>query len=103
MQYQLLILRTYRYFYDRVWFEYDQTFREHAATLQLTDWSSMNIIYSAGSSARGTSLVSSNDSPEPVPPCPLFIANPGIRSIARLHLHSAATLIGAVCAQAFIG
>ncbi|KAK2547342.1 hypothetical protein P5673_032746 [Acropora cervicornis] len=43
MQYQLLILRTYRHFSGRVWLEYDQAFREHAAASRLTDWSSMNV------------------------------------------------------------
>ena len=69
MQYQLLILRTYRHFSGRVWLAYDQAFREHAAASRFTDWSSMNVqlfnFHSAGSSARGTSLVSSNESPEP--------------------------------------
>ena len=36
-------------------------------------------------------------------PRPLFIANPGIRGVAWLRLLPAATLTGAVCAQAFIG
>ena len=69
MQYQLLILRTYRHFSGRVWLAYDQAFREHATASRLTDWSSMNVqllnFHSAGSSARGTSLVSLNDLPEP--------------------------------------
>ena len=69
MQYQLLILRTYRHFSGRVWLAYDQAFREHAAASRHTDWSSMNVqlfnFHSAGSSARSASLVSSNDSPEP--------------------------------------
>ena len=69
MQYQLLILRTYRHFSGRVWLAYDQAFREHAAASRLTDWSSMNVqlfnFHSASSSARGTPLVTSNDSPEP--------------------------------------
>ena len=69
MQYQLLILKTYRHFSGRVWLAYDQAFREHAAASRLTDWSSMNVqlfnFHSAASSAHGTSLVSSNDSPEP--------------------------------------
>ena len=38
-----------------------------------------------------------------VPPRPLFIANPGTKGVARLRSLSAATLTGAVCAQAFIG
>ena len=69
MQYQLLILRTYRHFSGRVWLTYDQAFREHAAASRLTDWSLMNVqlfnFHSASSSARSTSLVSSNDLPEP--------------------------------------
>ena len=69
MQYQLLILRTYRHFSGRVWPTYDQAFREHAAASRLADWSLMNVqlfnFHSASSSARSTSLVSSNDSPEP--------------------------------------
>ena len=69
MQYQLLILRTYRHFSGRVWLAYDQAFREHTAPSRLTNWSSMNVqlfnFHSAGSSALGTPLVTSNDSPEP--------------------------------------
>ena len=69
MQYQLLILRTYRHFSGRVWLAYNQAFREHVAASRLTDWPSMNFqlfnFHSAGSSARGTPLVTSNDSPEP--------------------------------------
>ena len=38
-----------------------------------------------------------------VPPRLLFIANPEIRGVARLHSLPAATLTGAVRAQAFIG
>ena len=38
-----------------------------------------------------------------VPPRPLFIANPGIRGVARLRSPFAATLTGAVCAPASIG
>ena len=38
-----------------------------------------------------------------VPPRQLFIANPGIRGVARLRSPFAATLTGAVCAPASIG
>ena len=69
MQYQLLILRTYRHFSGRVWLAYDQAFREHAAATRLTDWSSMNVqlfnFHAAGSSVRSSSLTTSNESPEP--------------------------------------
>ena len=69
MQYQLLILRTYRHFSGRVWLAYDQAFREHAAATRLTDWSAMNVqlfnFHAAGSSVRGSSPPSSNESPEP--------------------------------------
>ena len=69
MQYQLLILRTYRHFSGRVWLAYDQAFHEHAAATQLTDWSSMNIqlfnFHAAGSSVRSSSLATSTESPEP--------------------------------------
>ena len=69
MQYQLLILRTYRHFSGRVWLAYDQAFREHAAATRLTDWSSMNVqlfnFHAAGSSVRGSLLPTSNESPEP--------------------------------------
>ena len=69
MQYQLLILRTYRHFSGRVWLAYDQAFREHAAATRLTDWSSMNVqlfnFHAVGSSVHGSSLPSSNESPEP--------------------------------------
>ena len=43
LQYKLLTLRTYRQFSGRVWLSYDQAFREHAAAIRLTDWSSMNV------------------------------------------------------------
>ena len=69
MQYQLLILLTYRHFSGRVWLAYNQAFREHAASTRLTDWSSMNVqlfnFHAAGSSVRGSSLPSSNESPKP--------------------------------------
>ena len=67
MQHQLLILRTYRHFSGRAWLECDQAFCEHTAASQLTNWSSMNVQlfnFHSASSARGTSLVSSNDSHE---------------------------------------
>ena len=69
MQYQLLILRTYRHFSGRVWLAYDQAFREHAATTRLTNWSAMNMqlfnFHAAGSSVRSSTVVSPNESPEP--------------------------------------
>ena len=69
MQYQLLILRTYRHFSGRVWLAYDQAFRKHAAATRLTDWSSMNVqlfnFHAAGSSVRSSSLTTSTESPEP--------------------------------------
>ena len=42
LQYQLLILQTYRQFSGRVWLSYDRTFRENAAATNLTDWSQLN-------------------------------------------------------------
>ena len=69
MQYQLLILRTYRHFSGRVWLAYEQAFREHAAATRITDWSSMNVqlfnFHAAGSSVRSSSLTTSTESPEP--------------------------------------
>ena len=43
LQYQLLILRTYRQFNGRVWLAYYRALREHAAASHLTDWSSINV------------------------------------------------------------
>ena len=64
--YKLLILHTHRHFNGRVWFSYDQAFREHAAASKLTDWSVMDAqlfnFHAAGSSARGRP----SDSLEPV-------------------------------------
>ena len=69
MQYQLLILRTYRHFSGRVWLAYDQAFREHAPATRLTDWSSVNVqlfnFHTAGSSVRSSLLATSTESPEP--------------------------------------
>ena len=69
MQYQLLILQTYRHLSGRVWLAYDQVFREHAAATQLTDWSSMNVklfnFHAAGSSVHSSLLATSNESPKP--------------------------------------
>ncbi|KAK2568605.1 hypothetical protein P5673_006544 [Acropora cervicornis] len=42
LQYQLLILRTYRQFSGRVWLSCDRAFRENAAATNLTDWSQLN-------------------------------------------------------------
>ena len=56
MQYQLLILRTHRQFTGQVWLAYDWAFREHAAALNLTDWSTINVklvkFHAAGASVR---------------------------------------------------
>ena len=56
LQYQLLILRTYRQFSGRVWLSYDRAFRENAAATSLTDWSQLNStlfsFHSAGGPAR---------------------------------------------------
>ena len=41
--YKLLILRTYRHFTGFCWLNYDRAFREHAATVKLTDWFAMNV------------------------------------------------------------
>ena len=63
--YELLILRTYRQFGGKVWRSYDRAFREHAAAVKLTDWSSMNVqIYNfhAAGGARGYSRGSSGES-----------------------------------------
>ncbi|XP_068711889.1 uncharacterized protein [Montipora foliosa] len=69
MQYQLLILRTYRHFSGRVWLDYDRSFREHAAATRLTDWSLMNAelfnFHTAGSSVRSSSLAQCHESLEP--------------------------------------
>ena len=58
LQYQLLILRTYRQFSGRVWLSYDRAFRENAAATNLTDWSQFNStlfsFHSAGWSARSS-------------------------------------------------
>lgn len=65
LQYQLLILRTYRQFSGRVWLSYDQAFRENAAATKLTDWSVMNSqlfnFHAAGSAARPSTSTSSAD------------------------------------------
>ena len=70
LQYQLLILRTFRHFSGKVWLAYDQAFREHAAATRLTDWSCMNVqlfnFHAAGSSVRESSLAQSNEHPEPL-------------------------------------
>ena len=64
--YKLLILHTHRHFNGRVWFSYDQAFREHAAASKLTAWSVMDAqlfnFHAAGSSACGRP----SDSLEPV-------------------------------------
>ena len=69
LQYQLLILRTFRHFSGKVWLAYDRAFREHAAAIRLTDWSSMNVqlfnFHAAGSSVRDSTLAQSNEYPEP--------------------------------------
>ena len=70
LQYQLLILRTFRHFSGKVWLAYDQAFREHAAATRLTDWSCMNVqlfnFHAAGSSVRESSLAQANEHPEPL-------------------------------------
>ena len=70
LQYQHLILRTFRHFSGKVWLAYDQAFREHAAATRLTDWSCMNVqlfnFHAAGSSVRESSLAQSNEHPEPL-------------------------------------
>ena len=57
--YELLILRTYRQFAGRVWLTYHQAFREHAAAIKLTDWSSINVqlynSHAVGASAHSSS------------------------------------------------
>ena len=106
MQYQLLILRTYRDFSGRVWLVYDQAFSEHAAASRLTDWSSTNVqlfnFHSAGSSARGTPLVTSNDLPEP-PGSSSSVIHWKSWNEGRCTASFATTLTGAVCAQVFTG
>lgn len=102
MQYQLVILRICSHFSGRVWLAYDQAFCEHVTSLLRTSscstfiqlvrqpvallWSPWMTCLSCQVAAR-----------------PLFIANPVIRGITQLCSHPAATLIGAVCDQAFIG
>ena len=44
LQYQLLILRTYRQFSGQVWLSYDRAFRENAMATNLTDWSALPAI-----------------------------------------------------------
>ena len=69
MQYQLLILRTFRHFSGTVWLAYDQAFREHAAATHLMDWSCMNVqlfnFHAAGSSVRSSSLAQMSERVEP--------------------------------------
>ena len=69
LQYQLLILCTFRHFLGKVWLAYDRAFREHAAAIRLTDWSSMNMqlfnFHAAGLSVRDSTLAQSNECPEP--------------------------------------
>lgn len=66
--YKLLILRIHRQFNGRVWFSYDEAFRQHAAATRLVDWSAMNAqlfnFHAAGASVRSAST-GSTDSPEP--------------------------------------
>ena len=54
--YKLLILHTYHQFQGNAWLTYDRTFREHAATARLTDWSGINLqlfnFHAVGSSVR---------------------------------------------------
>ena len=68
-QYKLLILRTYRQFNGRVWLAYDQAFREHAAAVNLTNWSSINVqlfnFHAAGASVRGGQGSLARDATEP--------------------------------------
>ena len=68
MNYQLLILRTHRQFTGRVWFAYDRAFREHAASTNLTDWSSINAqlfnFHAAGAAVRASNAPV-DGSPEP--------------------------------------
>ena len=67
--YKLLILRLYRHFSGRVWFAYDQAFREHAAATRLLDWSGMDAqlfnFHAAGASVRSSGAGSAPDSSEP--------------------------------------
>ena len=67
LQYQLLILSTYRQFKGRAWLTYDKAFREHAAASKLTDWSVLHgqlyAFHTAGSVPR--SPAQANDSSEP--------------------------------------
>ena len=43
LQYKLLILRTHRQYFGRVWYAYDVAFREQAAASRLSDWSQMDV------------------------------------------------------------
>ena len=67
--YKLLILRIYRHFNGRVWFAYDQAFREHVAATRLLDWSVMNAqlfnFHAAGASVHSSGARSALDSSEP--------------------------------------
>ena len=60
LSYKLLIIRTYRNFTGKAWLNYDQAFREHAAAMNITDWSQINVqLYhyqTAGSASRQASV-----------------------------------------------
>ena len=61
LQYKLLIIRKYRLFSGRAWLAYDQAFREHAAAVQIVDWSQINVqlynFHTAGASPRSSSTM----------------------------------------------
>ena len=56
-----LELRTYRLFSGRAWLAYDQAFCEHAAAVQIVDWSQINVqlynFHTAGACPRSSSTV----------------------------------------------
>ena len=68
--YQLLILWTYRQFTGQVGLAYDRAFRKHAATTNLTDWSTLNIqlfnFHASGPSVRGHDTVTTSNEPRGV-------------------------------------
>ena len=67
--YKLLILPICRQFNGRIWFVYDQAFREHAAATRLVDWSVMNAqlfnFHAADALVRSSGAGSVLDSLEP--------------------------------------
>ena len=57
-QYKLHIISIYRKYSSRVWLAYDRAFREYAASINLCDWSQINVqilrLHASGATARGS-------------------------------------------------